>query len=759
MSGNLVRTYAAELRALLAGVGVDTGPLDELVGAAQALADAVDRAPGTLSAEAWKEVKERWERARETITQFLTKVLLGALADVPALADLAAAAKDLARTGIHGEVQIGPVRLSVASSTLVIQPPPLLGGVVADPIPIGPFQIGQIAASMSSPFGGGKGLPGGGSIVRLPGDGGYGGTLELPLGPVQVSAAAVLAMLGGQPSFLAVLGATFLPPIQLSFGFSLDRVGGIIGINRRADVDALTAAVRTGTAGGVLFAARPPASPLALVTAADRLFPARLGTHLVGPSLRVSWLSFGPSGSLLGLDLAVVVEIPTGRVVIVGVARVRIPSLPSVLNLRLDLLGVIDPVEQLISIDASLVDSHVLGIFEVYGDAAMRVSWGTTAYTVVSVGGFYPGFDPEPARLPALRRVGMSMNSPIPIIEIRAEGYFAITSNSIQFGGRLEVGISVGIEAHGFVQVDAIVQFRPFRFEARVAAGFDVSAGGFSFASVTLEGSISGPGPVVIRGSLSIDVFLFSISWDETFTLGSGPADVVPSSPRLLDVVAAEFAKSANIQAGSVGDPDVVLSPRPGRPTVAAVPPTGSLQVKQGRAPLALLIERVDGGPLDGPQGVQVLTPGSDVTERFSPGTYANLTDSEALNRPPFDLLPCGRVLSLPDPTLTSFPNTPDARTVKQIVIRSGVRQSATAGMFLDLGHIALLTEAARLPPALSDPSAIIEASQELWAASTPAGTEVFASATAAHQFARYNGTVAMSLTDADAPVDLAGVL
>ena len=80
------------------------------------------------------------------------------------------------------------------------------------------------------------------------------------------------------------------------------------------------------------------------------------------------------------------------------------------------------------------------------------------------------------------------MDNPIQIIEVRAEGYFAVTSNSIQFGGRWEIGIELGIEAHGFLQVDAIVQFRPFHFEARVAAGFDVSAGGFSFASVTLEG-------------------------------------------------------------------------------------------------------------------------------------------------------------------------------------------------------------------------------------------------------------------------------
>jgi hypothetical protein len=210
-------------------------------------------------------------------------------------------------------------------------------------------------------------------------------------------------------------------PIQLSFGFSLDRVGGIVGINRRADSEALRGAVRTGIAGDVLFAVRPPASPLTLVIAADHLFPFNRGTHLVGPSLKLSWLSFGPEGSLLGLDLVVIVEIPTGKVAILGVARASIPGLAFVLNLRLDVLGLLDPVEQIISIDASLVDSHVLGIFEVYGDAAMRFSWGASAYLVVTVGGFFPGFNPEPAHLPALRHVGLSIDNPISIISIRAE--------------------------------------------------------------------------------------------------------------------------------------------------------------------------------------------------------------------------------------------------------------------------------------------------------------------------------------------------
>lgn len=747
MSSAEISRYAAELRAHLVAVGAGFAELTNLAVAAKNLADIAD---GTPSPALWQTHLDAWNAARDAFGAKLVEALLGPLAGIPGVAALAADLSQVAREGIHGDFELGPVRLQVASTTLVVQPP--IAGLA--PVALGPFPIGQIAATLASPFGGGGGLPGGGSLVRLAGDGGYGGTLQLPLGALQISATAVLAMLGGQPSFLAILGVEFLPPIQLSFGFSLDRVGGLIGINRRANTDALRAAVRTGAAGDVLFAVRPPSSPLALVTAADQLFPANRGTHLIGPSLKLSWLSFGPEGSLVSLNLAVIVELPTGKVVILGVAHVAIPGLAFVLDLRLDVLGIIDPVEQLASVDASLVDSHVLGIFEVYGDAALRLSWGTTGYVVASVGGFFPGFNPEPARLPPLRRVGLAIDNPIPIITVRAEGYFAITSNSIQLGGRWEVGIELGIEAHGFVQVDAIVQFRPFQFTARIAAGFDVSAGGFSFASVTLEGSISGPGPIVIHGALSIDVFLFSISWDETFTLGDGPSDTLPAPPALLAVIAGELRKVENVHAGDIGDAEVVLSPRRSAAGVAAVPPTGRLFVSQQRAPLGLPIDRLDGQPLGGPQGVRIVGGGANVCERFSPGTYITLTDSEALSRPPFELLPAGCFLSLVDGALSALA-VPDNRAVRQIVI-GGKTDSDHEGPDVGLLEMAALVLAASKLPALSDRTPLITATQEVWAATTAA--ELFTSASAAHQFVRYHSGVALTAPDAAKPINLAGV-
>ncbi len=754
MSGIEITAFAADLRGWLSAAGADIGALNGLTTAATNLATLAGSAPGTITKAAWDTAKAQWDAARDSFGGTLTSALLGPLAAVPGIADLSSNIGRIGEEGIHGGIDLGPIHLEISSALLVVQPPTFsdVPGT-PDAVTIGPFQIGAIDASMSSPFGGDS-LPGGGTLMRLA-DGGYAGALQLPLGVVQVNAIAALASIDGQPSILVIMGIEFLPPIQLSFGFSLDRVGGIVGINRRANTDALRDATRTGTAGDVLFAVSPPASPFALLTAADQLFPRNRGTYLIGPSLKLAWLSMGPEGSLLGVDLGVVIEIPTGKVVILGVARVAIPALPQLLNLRLDVLGIIDPVEQLVSIDASLVDSHVLGIFSVYGDAAARFSWGNPGYVVVSIGGFYPGFNPEPAHLPALRHIGLAIDDPISIIDVRAEGYFAVTSNSVQLGGRWEIGISLGLEAHGFLQVDAIVQFRPFHFEAQAAAGFDISADGFSFASVTLAGAISGPGPIVIHGSLSIDVFLFSLSWDESFTLGSGPSDTLPAPPSLLGVITGELNQAESIHAGSTGDSLVVLSPRPSAAGLAAIPPTGTLRVAQHRAPLGLLIDRVDGRPLGGPQGVKFTNGDTDIPERFSPGSYITLSQSEALNRPPFDLLPAGRIFSPADPALSQS-EIKDPRQISQIVIKNriiGIRAAASQGSLVGM---AALVHAAGKPPTVSSAAPIVTASQEVWTATSTG--EKFTSATAAHQCVRYNSGVAQAAADAASPLSLAGV-
>ena len=745
--------FATVVQRVLGG-GAPLAKINALKAAANALEGAA-AAPGSVVN--WQSAVNGWTMARNDLAGELRHYLLDGLPELPGLDALATAVGWDSVEGLHGDLDLGPLHLTLESSALIVQPAALADTTLA-PIVAGPYQPLGISASIKPPFGDAD-LPGGGSILRLPNKAGFAGLLHVPVGVVAADASAVLERLAdGTPSFLAVLGVSFTPPIQLSFGFSLDRVGGIVGVHRTANVDALAQAVRTGAAGNALFAAAPPLSPLTLVNDLRALFPTYRDRHVVGPTLRISWLSLG-AGSLLALDLGVIVEIPTFKLAILGVARCEIPGAPGILHLRIDVLGTFDPGHQLATIDASLVDSHALGVFCVYGDAAMRLSWGSQAYEVMTIGGFYPGFNPEPAHLPALRRVGLAPDFPTIGLSISAEGYLAVTTNTIQLGARIDATFEAGLTAHGFLQVDALVQFRPFHFVANCAAGFDVSVRGFHFCGVHLDGSISGPGPLAIRGQLTIETFLFDISWDQSFSIGDGPADVLPPAPLLLDVLAEELAKSQNLHAQTLQDAAVVLKPRAVRAGFAAVTPTGTLKWSQRRAPLGLPIDRVDGQPLGSPQGVQVLTPGAPVSDTFSPGSYCTLTSAEALNRPPFDVLMAGITIS--PPAAPSSPVANDDRNVDLIVVMGGnPRDRSNHGARLAVTAAAELVLASRRAPALSDNSPLVSASRESWATVTAHGGMAtgYTSATAAHQFARQSGGVAVAAADASAPVSLAGV-
>ncbi len=99
-------------------------------------------------------------------------------------------------------------------------------------------------------------ISGGGFIGYDETLGRYSGLLDLKLGgSIGVSATGLLdTRIPGHPgeyALLVILRATF-PPIQIGFGFALSSVGGLLGLNRRVDVDALRARFASGTVGRIL---------------------------------------------------------------------------------------------------------------------------------------------------------------------------------------------------------------------------------------------------------------------------------------------------------------------------------------------------------------------------------------------------------------------------------------------------------------------------------------------------------------------------
>ena len=68
-----------------------------------------ERDYGDLSGLNKDEARARWEAARAAVADHLADVLLGALSDIPGLAELVADGQALQREGVHGSLDVGPV--------------------------------------------------------------------------------------------------------------------------------------------------------------------------------------------------------------------------------------------------------------------------------------------------------------------------------------------------------------------------------------------------------------------------------------------------------------------------------------------------------------------------------------------------------------------------------------------------------------------------------------------------------------------------
>ena len=309
----------------------------------------------------------------------------------------------------------------------------------------------------------------------------FGGLVHLKLSMVEVIAFGLHELTGREgdavrkTSLVMVIGIRFTPGIQLGYGFAITGFGGLVGINRRADTDALRERLTSGAAGNVLFAEDPVRNAPTILGDLAALFPPADGVFVFGPTIQLSWLKISGSG-FAKLDVGIFIELPgPNKIVLMGSLRAQIPGTEVILFLRLDFVGLVDFQKKVIEFDATLISSHVLGIFIITGDAAFRASYGDRPYVMLSLGGFHPDFVPEPAVFPEMTRIALTLKMQNSILFMRGESYFAVTTNSFQFGGGLELGIHAGpLNAIGFIRLDALITFTPFHFEVAISAGFSI---------------------------------------------------------------------------------------------------------------------------------------------------------------------------------------------------------------------------------------------------------------------------------------------
>jgi hypothetical protein len=549
--------------------------------------------------------------------------------------------------GLHADVGLGPLALRVDGPRFLAS----FDGAAA--VDLGVPPPASVGVSLGFPPFAGTGTLEYRSEPRPR----FAGALGLRLGVVDVRAFGVVEDAPGALAGALLLVGRLVPGNQLSFGFALSAVGGIVCVNRGVDVEEVRRRIADGSAGDALFAGDPERNAPDVLRALETMFVPRPGAAVVGPTAQITWLEISGTGmAFMEGSLAVLIEFPgPARIVLLGRLVVQVPpkELP-LLHLQVDALGVLDFARSTLSVEASLVRSHALGVFTVSGDAAARLSWGERPYALLSAGGFYPGFKPEPALERPLRRLGLSLDSPLPGIYVRAEAYFAATPNTLQLGGRLEAGIGAGpVEAGGFVALDALLQRDPFRFAVDYAAGFSVSFAGEDLGSITISGRITGPGPITITASFEFEVLFFEISWSDTFTLGS-PARVSTPALTAASELERELKDPRNLHAPELADPAVVLRPAPLPNDAALVAPTGQMVWTQTTMPLATPLRRVRDVPLAAADEANVELADPSVAasvqpaeEWFSPASFLELSGADALNRPSFERLRAGLALHL----------------------------------------------------------------------------------------------------------------
>ena len=143
------------------------------------------------------------------------------------------------------------------------------------------------------------------------------------------------------------------------------------------------------------------------------------------------------------------------RLVLLGLIDAGLPTTEAALiELHIDVLGILDFGAKTLSIDGSLYDSRVL-IFSLAGDLALQHSWGDNPNFLFSLGGFNPHFSTAGLGCPPMHRLTVSIgdgDNP----RISANSYFAITSNSLQFGSNVEAYAfaAAGFTIHGWLGFD-----------------------------------------------------------------------------------------------------------------------------------------------------------------------------------------------------------------------------------------------------------------------------------------------------------------
>lgn len=490
-------------------------------------------------------------------------------------------------------------------------------------------------------------VKGGGFLFLDPDKGEYAGALELSIqNTLQVAAIGIIntKFPDGSTGFslLIIVSVQFTPGIALGMGFFLSGLGGMLGINRTIHVDSLREGVKNNAIGHIMFPENIVANINTLLPQIKTIFPVQRDQFMIGFMAKITW----GVPSLISIEIGLAIEFTNPvRLAILGVLKIVLPTEEAaILRLQINFVGIIDFDNKYLSFDASLYNSRIL-TFTLEGDMALRLSWGADPVFVMSVGGFHPAFEiPKSLNLPNMKRLTLTILSGNPNLQLTA--YFAVTSNTVQFGARIDFLFKVSkFKVVGYLGFDVLFQFSPFKFICHIYAGLEVKIGSTTLLSISLDFQLSGPTPWNARGTASFKILFikikvsFNVTWGEEQHVIEPPIAVLP---KLMEALTLNKNWAAELPAGKSNL--VTLKSLEGLEDELIIQPFGTLKISQLVMPLGFELDKFGNNSLGdikkaditgfklGGQSMDL----SEAPESFAPSQFKGMSDDDKLKSPSY---------------------------------------------------------------------------------------------------------------------------
>lgn len=476
---------------------------------------------------------------------------------------------------------------------------------------------------------------------------------------------------GKEQFSLFILITAEFTPIQLGLGFTLNGVGGMLALNRRANVAYLQENLSNGVLDSILFPRNVIANMSRIISNLTTAFPIQDNRFAVGLMAKIGW----GAPQIVSLDLGIIVEFPDTRILLPGILRINFPNeVQPIVSIKAAFLGILDFKNKFAYFRAELINSSILTM-PLSGSMAFGICWGDSPVFVFSAGGFHPRFHEIPS-LPTLPNAFKGLNRlrlqflDIDNPRIIVESYIAATSNTVQFGGKIEFFYDVfsgegGYNVYGRLQADTLIQFDPFHFIIDIAADLALRDGSETVMGISISGTLEGPTPWHISVTAHIELFLFSHDIDVDKVWGNRVAELPSATAKVADLLRGAVQDVRNWQTLINNTTNVSLRKESdnttqtrdiGAPKLIRLDPSGGLKFSQSIVPLDFDLKKFGNQQTDLARAsigaVQFgNTPAArtDVRDFFAPEMFTPLNDDERLSRPSYERMKSGFELANSD--------------------------------------------------------------------------------------------------------------